>query len=336
MYCSRLDHFVRFNPDGTVSRCGHMVSPPRFANLQELDASSWLTDIRLMFDKDIWPKECQRCKDTEVLNGTSIRLNSLHQHADQSPTNYLQVGGVLDNICNSACQFCNSKLSTKIGSLYNAKSYPVIDNSQRYWSLPLDRVTLLDINGGEPSASRAYRKVLENLPPNLKTLRINTNASIVIQELDQIADKGVEVIVTISLDGVGSVHDYVRWPIKWNTFRKNVDTYHKFQRVKINFWTTLNAYNVYWFDDILHYINTNKFDHSYALLSDPHQLNLKFKNFLTNAAKVKYTNHSNPELAKISNMCAIDKDNEQELQAFIQHNDRLRSISISDYLKFSL
>ena len=44
--CPRLDHFVRFNPNGSVSRCGHMIDPPQFNSLAEMDASRWLAEIK--------------------------------------------------------------------------------------------------------------------------------------------------------------------------------------------------------------------------------------------------------------------------------------------------
>lgn len=124
MYCPRLDHFARFNPDGTVSRCGHMVSPPGFGSLKELDDSAWLRDVKHQFDQGLWPRECIRCEEIESVNQTSIRQYSIKRHDQQTRSDYLQIGGVLDNICNSACQFCNSSLSTKIGSLIRKKTIP--------------------------------------------------------------------------------------------------------------------------------------------------------------------------------------------------------------------
>ena len=62
--CPRLNHFVRFNPDGTVSRCGHMVSPPQFNSLEEMDSSKWLADIKQQFEDNQWPSECARCQQT--------------------------------------------------------------------------------------------------------------------------------------------------------------------------------------------------------------------------------------------------------------------------------
>ena len=49
MWCPRLDHFVRFNPNGSVSRCGHMINPPEFKDLTELENSQWLVDTKTQF-----------------------------------------------------------------------------------------------------------------------------------------------------------------------------------------------------------------------------------------------------------------------------------------------
>ena len=38
------------------------------------------------------------------------------------------------------------------------------------------------------------------------------------------------VIGTLSLDGTGDVHDYVRWPIKWKNFTKTVKAYKDLQK----------------------------------------------------------------------------------------------------------
>ena len=132
MLCPRLDHFVRFNPNGTVSRCGHMVAPAQFDTLEQMDSSVWLRKIKEKFDQDMWPTECRRCEQTENISGTSIRTHAIEFEKTQLLEDYLVVGGVLDNICNSACQFCNEDLSTKIGSL-KSKTYPIVDNTNRFW-----------------------------------------------------------------------------------------------------------------------------------------------------------------------------------------------------------
>ena len=187
MYCPRLKHFVRLNQDGSIGKCGHMINAMGFKTFDKLDKSKWLKDIKDTMEKDKWPNECKRCKQTEELNGESIRTKSIERHKILHPRkdDYLVVGGVLDNVCNSACQTCNSGLSTKIGSL-KSKNYPKVNNYETFWKLPQNRILEVNVNGGEPTASKNYKKILAHLPPNTKIVRMNTNGSRMIKELETI------------------------------------------------------------------------------------------------------------------------------------------------------
>ena len=275
MHCPRLDHFVRFNPNGTVSRCGHMVDAPEFNTLEEMDASFWLKEIKEKMSIEFWPIECIRCKHTESINNSSIRLNAIKFDHLQKQEDYLSVGGVLDNICNSACLTCNENLSTLIGGL-KSKTYPIVDNSNKFWDLPLDRIVHLDINGGEPSASKNYKHILANLPKNIKSVRLNTNCSIVLEELIPLTNRGVHVTVTVSLDGIGSVHDFVRWPIKWEKFYKNLLAY-KAMPIQLNLWTTVSVLNVDDLPNIIEFAKKHNIDHSFAYLKSTAELAVENK-----------------------------------------------------------
>lgn len=281
MHCPRLEHFVRFNTNGTVSRCGHMVNAKQFATVVDMESSSWLANTRELMHMDQWPPECVRCQEVENENQTSIRQHAIALDNATKQRDYLQVGGVLDNVCNSACMTCNKEHSSLIASLVY-KQYAesdwrpgeltqVVNNSEQFWRLPQDRIVHLDINGGEPSYSKNYRRILANLPPNLKTLRLNTNCSTVLTELTDIAAKGIEVTVTVSCDGIGSVHDLVRWPIKWSDFYKNLMTY-KTMPVKLNLWTTVSVLNVDDLANIQAFAREHQIDHSYAYLKYPAEL----------------------------------------------------------------
>ena len=270
MWCPRLDHFIRFNPNGTVSRCGHMVDSPQFNSLDELEQSIWLKETKEKFINGIWPVECQRCKKTEQENNTSIRLNAIKLDREQTQPDYLQVGGVLDNLCNAGCLTCNPECSTRIGSL-SSRVFPIVNNNDKFWELPQERILHLDLNGGEPSYSKNYKQILKNLPPNLKTLRLNTNGSVVLEELIDVVNCGIEVTVTLSFDGVGPVHELVRWPIKWNEFYSNLMAY-KNMPIKLNLWTTVSALNVDDLPNIINFANAHNIDHSYAYLVYPKEL----------------------------------------------------------------
>jgi molybdenum cofactor biosynthesis enzyme MoaA len=276
MQCPRLDHFVRFNPNGTVSRCGHMVDAPQYTSLEQMEASSWLANTKALFRFDAWPKECVRCQEVEQQTPSSIRIHAIAVDALETQRDYLQVGGVLDNVCNAACQTCSPECSTRIGAL-TSKTFPIIDNSNRFWELPQERIRHLDINGGEPSYSKNYRRLLADLPPNLRTLRLNTNGNVVLDELTAIAERGVEVTVTASCDGIGSVFEYVRWPIKWATFYQNLMTY-KTMPVRLNLWTTVSVLNLHDLPNIQAFAQEHGIDHGYAYLKEPKELDVNNKN----------------------------------------------------------
>ena len=275
MYCPRLDHFVRFNPDGSVSRCGHMVNAPHFESLEQLESSKWLTAIKDQFAQNQWPAECVRCQEVEQENPSSIRIHAIAVDKLETQPDYLQVGGVLDNVCNAACLTCNPDCSTRIGALYG-KTFPIVNNIDRFWELPQSRIRHLDINGGEPSYSKNYKKILADLPPKLKTLRLNTNCNVVLEELTEIAKRGIEVTVTVSCDGVGSVHEFMRWPITWDTFYKNLMTY-KTMPITLNLWTTVSVLNVDDLPNIQAFAQEHGIDHGYAYLKTPTVLDVNNK-----------------------------------------------------------
>jgi sulfatase maturation enzyme AslB (radical SAM superfamily) len=328
MYCPRLDHFVRLNQDGSVGKCGHMVNAKGFESFEEQEHSEWIKNVKHKMETDQWPEECVRCEQSERVNGESIRTNSIARHKMLHPIrkDYLIVGGVLDNICNSACQSCNAGLSTKIGSL-ESKNYPRVDNYEVFQTLPLDRVIELDVNGGEPTASKNYKKVLNDLPANTKIVRMNTNGSRMIKEIEDVLKRNIMVIVTMSLDGIGSVHDYTRWPINWTDYKNTVDAYkdlqEKYKLLQLDFWTTVSCLNIKNLPEIINFAKNKNIPHDWSFLDKPSVLNIRYKNKFTIRAK-----HMSPK------EIAIDEDNSKQLEAFIKRQDVLRNISIDDY--FSL
>ena len=325
MYCPRLDHFVRLNFDGSVGRCGHMVNAPTFDTLEQMDSSKWLSDVCTAMTQDSWPTECVRCEEIESVGNKSVRQQSSDRHTPlfDSRSDYLILGGVLDNVCNSACQTCNEPLSTKIGSL-KTKEYIRINNTKAIDTLPVERIVQIDINGGEPSASPNYLKLLENLPPNVEYLRINTNGSRPITILPQLINSGIKVTVTVSLDGIGQVHDYVRWPIKWQDVEKNISAYHDMGLYELNTWTTVSALNIGDLKNIFTYVEQHQLDHSWALLKQPSVLNIKHRNHLTTTADA-------PD--ELKHIVASGADNSIELQSWTVAQDHLRGINLKDYFK---
>jgi sulfatase maturation enzyme AslB (radical SAM superfamily) len=314
-----------------------MTGAKEFNSFEEMQNSSWLKNIKNKMGNQQWPAECIRCRMTEEATNTSIRLDMIERDRILSAIkkDYLIVGGVLDNICNSACQTCHSGLSTKIGSL-SSKNYEKVNNYETFFTFPQDRICEVDVNGGEPTASPNYKKLLKNLPTSVKIIRINTNGSKVITELEELLSQGIRVIVTLSFDGVGDVHDYVRWPVLWKNFDSNVKKYialqEKYSNLRLNFWTTVSSLNVGDLKNIIDYAAQQNIDHAYGFCIRPDVLDIRHENKLTLSAKERLSNTGNELLNSIANKCgSFKKNNDTELQKFISFQDTLRNIDYKTY-----
>lgn len=337
MHCPRLDHFARINHNGKIGKCGHMTGAKEFDTFDSMQNSSWLNGVKEKMKSGQWPAECVRCRMTEDATNTSIRLDMIERDRILMAIdkNYLIVGGVLDNICNSACQSCHSGLSTKIGSL-SSKDYQLVNNYDTFFKFPQDRIREVDVNGGEPTASPNYKKLLRNLPESVKIVRVNTNCSRMIEEIEDLLRKDIKIIVTISLDGVNNTHDYVRWPILWKDFKHNVNKYitlrERHENLRLNCWTTVSCLNAADLDNIIEFTKTQKIDHSYGFCIRPDVLNIQHENTLTARAKAKFSKADNKLLRAVADRCCTSKENnDEQLKKFIISQDALRQIAYQDY-----
>lgn len=337
MYCPRYDHFVRLQSAGDIGKCGHMTKHPSFRTFDEMQNSKWLEDIKKESKSGKWPDVCKRCKLSEETNKTSVRLDSIQRDKQLKAIDkkYLIVGGVLDNICNSACQTCYEGLSSKIGSL---KKSPVrVANIELVKTIPQDRILEFDISGGEPTFSPNYKKLLKQLPKNLKIIRINTNGHKFFDYVLQLLAKNIKVIMTVSFDGLGDTHDYVRWPIKFTNVDRTIKRYNELQltnkNFKLNLWTTVSCLNVGQLYEIKCYAEQNNIDHSYAFLDTPRELAIQNTNRLTMDARLKYTRHKDSQMARLASKLATGQQNSPQLTAFIKQQDSIRKINFFDYFK---
>ena len=82
MFCPRIRHFIRLNQNGTIGKCGHMVTHMGIQTFDELDKSDWLAEVEQTMAKDQWPKECMRCQHTEKVKGESVRTKSIERHKE--------------------------------------------------------------------------------------------------------------------------------------------------------------------------------------------------------------------------------------------------------------
>lgn len=152
-------------------------------------------------------------------NSTIIRINGSKKKYPkvlQLPITYM---------CNSHCVMCN------IWQM-DPKNEVTLEEFTRFIQDPIFKeITSVGINGGEPSLVKnlpEYAKEILSLP-HIKSLNIISNGfnqNILLKALEEIYNechsKGVKFHVSISLDGVGMIHNTVRGTP--NAFEKTIST----------------------------------------------------------------------------------------------------------------
>ena len=142
--------------------------------------------------------------------------------------------------------------------------------------------------------------------------------------LPELVKRGIKVTVTVSLDGIGRGHDYVRWPIKWQEVEQNIQAYQAMRLSELNTWTTVSALNIGDLNNIFEYVKKHNIDHSWALLENPEVLSVKYSNHMTRTADV-------PD--ELKSIVATGEDNTVELQLWTTAQDHVRGINRWDYYR---
>jgi sulfatase maturation enzyme AslB (radical SAM superfamily) len=345
MHCPRLDHFAKILPHDqkenqtAVMNCCVMTDAPLFDSYDEMMNSEWLATTKKLFASDQWPTECVRCKDQEEIGLKSDRLQWIDFHKDlliDHGSDYLTVSMMLDNICNTACQFCSPYISSKLASLQTVplKIRQVGSYEEK---LPLHRITQIDLEGGEPSNSKNVKQLLTNLPQRVNTIKMYTNARSFLDELVPVAERGIKIQISISLDGVGAVQEYIRWPTQWSEFCETIEKYKELQirfphTVSLCFKTTTCALNIADVPNIINFAEKQNIVHSMSQLAYPQALHISYANSYTISAR-KHLEESPSEICqKLAQGVAAQKENQREIDKFIDQQDTLRKISIKDYI----
>ncbi len=345
MHCPRLDHFAKILPHDqkenhtAVMNCCVMVDAPLFDSYDSMMHSDWLAETKQLLSKNQWPSECVRCKEQEGIGLTSDRLYWIDYHGillKDHGSDYLVVSMMLDNVCNTACQFCSPWISSKIAALNNSP-FGIRQATSYQDKLPWDRITQIDLEGGEPSNSKNVKQLLKNLPQRVRTVKIYTNARSFLDELISVAEANIEIQISISLDGVGSVQEYVRWPTQWDEFCATVEQYKQLhtqfpELVNLCFKTTLCAFNVFDISNIVDFAAKQNIRHTMSQLAYPLVLQIAASNIYTIAAKEKLQHCGNEVLEKLALGIATKGTNQQDIDRYIVKQDSLRQIRIKDYL----
>jgi len=155
------------------------------------------------------------------------------------------------NTCNFACIYCGPDLSSSWANELNLPQHindTALQESLNYIYNNLNTVEHIYLAGGEPLLIKENLVLLNQLKeinPEVE-IRINTNLSIINNEIYNLLKTFKNVHWTVSVDGVGSEFEYVRYGGSWNLFVKNLQQLRQdFEKINFNStWCILTAHGV--------------------------------------------------------------------------------------------
>lgn len=303
--------------------------------------SSHMKQMQQLVSHKKWPKACATCKTLETSGQKSRRQIELELSSpDTAPirTMDLRVG----NVCNLACRMCSPFSSVALLEEWSDNENPTSKTMEesigaygkidwRNWSeVPevwtdllkiSDQVREINFAGGEPFLNLAHVSYLKNLIQTGKSKKIrlsyNTNLTLIPQWLNLIIENFESVKIMVSVDGIGALGEFIRHPLKWSVFEKNLGMLDRMkasygEKLEVAFNTTVQAYNLFGLTDLLDYFSNSAFSHLPRttvanLLQNPSYFNIaNLSSEIKEAAKSKLENYQLKNAAGPLNQGTVD------------------------------
>ena len=287
---------VATTPKGKVKPCCRFDLSADFLNDQQVkhkeqsltDArhSGYFAELRRRMLAGEKIPGCWKCYKEEDENIKSMRWFMNDLYFNEKPQNgpeklkYIELG--IGRYCNLACRTCNSNLSTtwsndeNILAEHGYEDRNVSNNIAEKFSYSkkdFEDVEIIKFVGGEPMLNPQFLEILDLIENPSKTiLDIYTNCSWIpkekiLKKLRQFR----EIRLFLSIDGLGKVNDYIRYPSEWKTVEASAKIWAK-ENFLVQWAPTFNVYNIWqapdmidWWINILYEARGNNID---SLISD--------------------------------------------------------------------
>lgn len=257
-------------------------------SLEDWWNSAYLEDIRTRMVNGEDLPECSRCHDVEDMGGTShrmlssVRWEEISPGADFTKSKYpVDIEARLGNLCNLKCVMCDPNASSQhekerkdlyekgiVEKLLPVKEYKVWNTRHAVNEIIgiSEHIQILKLFGGEPTIMPEVPYLLGQLVESGASknihLKITTNLTNVNATFLEYLRHFKRVSIHVSVDGYGSVQEYIRFPSKWNTIAKNIKTVLKLSQendnVDIVFLITLQILNITNVKKFIDWLDENK------------------------------------------------------------------------------
>ena len=292
--------------------------------------------------KDTRSSACNSCwklEDQQLLSDRQLKNSAYDFYADKDiryVIDEVKVGKYSDQIvklytsslCNSTCVTCNSKFSTSWAQLEGNNTKASRLDNDIIDSIDYKNLKMLTFVGGEPLYEKKNFEVLQRLldAGNSKCfISFTTNGSVELTAHQQnMLSQFANVNFCISVDGIGSVFEYLRFPLKWDSIIKTISTCRSIN-IEPSISYTISNLNILYYKETIDWFNEQKLNYNHNLVNTPSY-------FSVNAlpAYIKDTITDGKELLR--NHSITDDTLFLKFIDEINRQDLLKKINIEDYL----
>jgi len=278
MKCSAFWKHTNIRPGNRVFPCCRFKTPVAefTGDLEAVLHSKAYEQLRTKSENGEHIAGCEKCYYEESIGHKSLRQEFNEQYnTDSVGLEYIEIG--IDNLCNMACDGCNSEFSTKWIAkeelIYGTAQNKYLD-TETVTSVPSTVKKILFV-GGESLLTERHLDVLgKHSNPEICTVIYNTNASVIPSDecLAQWRDfKRVHFI--ISIDGVGETQERVREGAQWQDLLDFV-AWCETHNFEFEFNTVLHLNNCDNLDELIAFVKPYNRDWYINVLTYPKHLDI--------------------------------------------------------------
>lgn len=346
---------VAIRPFSTAMPCCRFRTDHKFGDASNVhldfrNSPEW-NDIRQRMLDGIKLPECRQCYDDEASGKTSTRLLDTSRHVvtlhKKLPTTtqpekirFLEIA--FSNLCNLACVSCSAWFSSTWGTedfkrnrLNPAIPKVLVEHNTDVDKLDLSSLEVLKMIGGEPLMDqKRFIDILERIDLSKIKLLISTNGTMLPNaKLKSLIDQCDELVLDVSIDGVGSVNEWYRWPTKVSEVEATMNQFQEWwgnrPKFQLRTHTVINIYNIWNLDEFIDYMNTKypkwvldfdwmnqPFWQATAILPDTYKIQLtkKLKEWSATVKGNWHSWHGDPFVSTLHRMNLPAKSNLEEFR----------------------
>jgi hypothetical protein len=243
------------------------------------------------------------------------------------------------NLCNGTCVTCGSDASSAWASLEHKKiNYNKIDQNE------IEKINWKDIKqlsfvGGEPLLEKLNFEILDRLAETNNTecfISIVTNGSCELTSGQcETLSKFKNLNICLSIDGVGTRFEYMRYPLGWNLLCQNLGYFKKITS-NISVSAMISNVNIFYYTELIEFFKSNQLSYlckqiEFPKYFTPGNLPGEFKQLVLD---------NNPQyrgqVQSFLNMGSFNDNLFLQCCQELQRQDKLKNINISHYLPVNL